>query len=74
MEESINYIITTLKIPSIVVKKGKRKGQNLRSIKMGGTSLLIIDLVLLNSLPIICKEKRPTLGIFVLSLIIKKYK
>ena len=41
---------------------------------MGRTSLPIIDLVLPNSLPIIHKQKRPTLGIFALGLIIKKPK
>jgi len=34
----------------------------------------IIDLVLPNSLPIIRKKKRPTLGIFTLGLIVKKPK
>lgn len=74
MEESTNYIATTPKVPGTVVAKGERKGQNLRSTRMGGTSPPIADLVLPNSSPVICKKKRPASGTFALGPIIKKPK
>ena len=48
--------MTTLKAPSTVIIKGKRKYYSLRS-----TSLPIVDLVLTNSSPGIRKRKYPTL-------------
>ena len=67
MEEDTNYIVITPKTLGTVVIKDKKKSQS-----FGSTSPLIIDLVFLNSLPIIHKKKRPVSGTFVLGLIAKK--
>ena len=67
IEEVTNYIITTLKAFSIVVIKGKRKCYSLKS-----TSPPIVDLISINSLPIIYKKKCSALGIFAIGSIIKK--
>ena len=74
IEESTNYIATTLKAPGTVVTKGKGKSQSLRSTRMDGTSPPIADLVSPSSSPNMRKKKRPTSGTFALGPITKKPK